>query len=212
MADFTVRTLTAERDDIRTDRKDALRYMGCAGATPSEELTQLMDECESELLRAVRGKCCYAHCTPTFPEENVTDLGFGNIKSKLLYRHARGGESLILFAATIGIGADRLIARYGRLSPSKSLVTDGLASSAIEYWCDRAQEKLTPPNAKSYRISAGYGDFPLACQTDFVRCLDMTRKLGITLSDSLLMTPTKSVTAVIIVKPTDNRSQKEDLL
>ncbi len=204
LSSLTIQTLTAEKDDIQVNRRDALRYMGCAGASPNEELIKLMDECERELLQAAHGKCCYAHCTPIFPEENVTDLGFGSINSTLLYRHTKSCTGVILFAATIGIDVDRLIAKYGRLSPSKSLVIDGLASSAIEYWCDRAQEKLTPPNSKSTRVSAGYGDFPLLCQKEFIKCLYMTRTLGITLSETLLMTPTKSVTAVIGIKPIED--------
>ncbi|MBP3731219.1 MAG: hypothetical protein J6I40_07110, partial [Mailhella sp.] len=47
------------------------------------------------------------------------------------------------------------------------------------------------------RFSPGYGDFALEHQRDFARFLDMPRNAGISLSDTLLMTPSKSVTAVI---------------
>ena len=49
----------------------------------------------------------------------------------------------------------------------------------------------------NFRFSPGYGDMPLQTQSVLLAALDAQRKLGITLSKSLLMTPTKSVTAVI---------------
>ena len=47
------------------------------------------------------------------------------------------------------------------------------------------------------RFSPGYGDFPLECQPGLFRLLGVQRNIGVTLTDSLLMLPTKSVTAVI---------------
>ena len=41
-----------------------------------------------------------------------------------------------------------------------------------------------------------YGDLPLEVQTQFFQLLDCQRQIGLTLNDSLLMTPSKSVTAV----------------
>lgn len=197
MEDFTVQLRIAQQGEIKTIRDEAIRYLGYSKAKPDELTDSLIDECEKELLQAVSGRACYAYSKVKFPEENVVDIGFGDIHSKSLYKHLKDCHSVILFAATVGIGADRLIARYNRLSPAKSVIIDALASSAIEYWCDVIELELTKDEKSCARFSAGYGDFPLEHQRDFVRCLDVSRKLGVTLSDSLLMTPTKSVTAVI---------------
>lgn len=198
MTDFTVQLRMAQPKEIKTVREEAVRYLGYAKANPDESTQKMIADCEKELLQVIQGRCCYAHSPVSFPAENVVDIGFGDIKSKSLYRHLQGCHSVILFAATIGIGADRLIAKYNRFSPVKSVIIDALGSSAVEYWCDIVELELTRNEEKHCsRFSAGYGDFPLECQRDFVRCLDLHRKLGITLSDSLLMTPTKSVTAVI---------------
>lgn len=198
MQEFTVQLKIAKPDEVKTIREEAARYLGFSKALPDEVTASLIDECERELLSVVQGRCCYARVNVEFPMENVTDIGFGGIESKSLYKHLQGCRSAIIFGATIGIGADRLISKYGRINAAKSVVTDALASSAIEYWCDAVELELTKDEEKHCsRFSAGYGDFPLECQRDFIRCLDMQRKLGVTLSDSLLMTPTKSVTAVI---------------
>lgn len=198
MADFTVELKIAENGEVKTVREEAIRYLGYKKTNPDEATESVIAQCEKELLSAITARCCYARTGVAFPRENVVDIGFGDIESKSLYKHLQGCHSVILFAATIGIGVDRLIARYSRISPVKSVIIDALASSAIEYWCDRAELDITKDEPlHCARFSAGYGDFPLSYQKDFVRCLDVTRKLGITLSDSLLMTPTKSVTAVI---------------
>ena len=198
MSDFTVELRIAEKDEVKTVREEAIRYLGYKKVTPDENVMRIIGECEKELLDAVQARVCYARTGIEFVRENVVDIGFGEVESKNLYRHLKGCHSVILFAATIGIGVDRLIAKYNRIKPVKGVIIDALGSSAIEYWCDAAELELTKNEEKHCaRFSAGYGDFSLEHQRDFVRCLDVTRKLGITLSDSLLMTPTKSVTAVI---------------
>lgn len=198
MADFTVEMKIAKSGEVKTVRDEAVRYLGYKKVTPDKPTESIIAECEEELLSAVNARCCYARTGVSFPRENVVDIGFGDIESKSLYKHLQGCHSVLLFAATIGIGADRLIAKYNKISPVKGVITDALASSAIEYWCDQAELDITKDEPlHCARFSAGYGDFALSYQQDFIRCLDVTRKLGITLSDSLLMTPTKSVTAVI---------------
>ncbi len=193
---FTVKLISGTPEDAAPVRAEALRYMGYRGASPDAETLRLIAECERELAAAVKPVCCFAHAPLEITERGV-DLGFGTIESRNLAKHLEGCTSAILFAATIGIGADRLIAKYGRLKPAKSVVIDALGSSAAESWCDAAEKRVTGGSPHCSRFSPGYGDFALSHQIDFMRCLDMNRRLGITLSDSLLMTPTKSVTAVI---------------
>ena len=47
------------------------------------------------------------------------------------------------------------------------------------------------------RFSPGYGDFPLEAQESVFKALDCHRKIGLALNDSLLMSPSKSVTAIV---------------
>ena len=184
--------------ELRTDRSEALRYLGYGKNLPDEAVLELLETCEKELLDAAQGRACWAKVPVRFPSEHSVDLGFGPIESVSLAKHLKGCHSALLFAATIGIGADRLVARWSRLRPSRSAVIDALGSSAIECWCDDVERELTKDEDKHCdRFSPGYGDFPLHHQKDFMHCLDMGRMLGISLSDSLLMKPAKSVTAVI---------------
>ena len=184
--------------ELRADRSEALRYLGYGKNAPDEAVLELLESCEKELLDSCQGRACWAKVPVSFPAGHAVDLGFGPIESVSLANHLKGCHSALLFAATIGIGADRLVARWSRLRPSRSAVLDALGSSAIECWCDDVERELTKDEEKHCdRFSPGYGDFPLHHQKDFMCCLDMGRLLGISLSDSLLMKPAKSVTAVI---------------
>ena len=198
MRTFSPSLRLAAPGELRTDRKEALRYLGYGKTAHDETVLKLMDSCEKELLEACQGRACWLRVPVSFPSPFTVELGFVTVESVSLAKHLAGCHSALLFAATLGIGADRLIARWNRLRPSRSTVLDALASSAIECWCDDVEREFTQGEEKHCeRFSPGYGDFPLEHQKDFLHTLDMHRTLGVTLTDSLLMKPSKSVTAVI---------------
>lgn len=198
MANFTVEFISRKANESIPNRDEALRYMGYRNFTPDEESEQLIDECEKELLAVIRPVCCFGFTDIEVLSGNEIKWELGTLKSSSLASHLNGCTGAFFFAATIGIGADRLIAKYSRIKPAKSVIIDALGSAAAESWCDTIENRLTQKfNDHRWRFSPGYGDFSLEYQRDFMRCLDMSRKLGITLTDSFLMTPTKSVTAII---------------
>ena len=72
----------------------------------------------------------------------------------------------------------------------------------LEDYCDQVNEELRLEYEKRGmflrpRFSPGYGDFPLGCQPALLGGLEASKRVGITLTDSYLMMPSKSVTAVI---------------
>ena len=102
---------------------------------------------------------------------------------------------------TIGLEMDRLIARYKRVSPVYTLLLQAIGAERVESACNALEEKLRcslmPGESLRPRFSPGYGDLPLALQKDVFQALDCERRLGLTLTDSLLMVPSKSVTAIV---------------
>lgn len=193
---YSVNTLFAGSGEIKADEREALRYLGYGRNTPDEKTLSLIAECKAELERVITAKCCYIR-TGVFIKENALDIGFGEIQSEALSKNLAGCTGAFIFAATIGIGADRLILKYEKTSPSKAVVIDALASSAIEVWCDRINRQLCENLQSKPRFSPGYGDFDIKHQKDIMALLDTSRKIGLSLTDSMLMAPTKSVTAVI---------------
>ena len=102
-----------------------------------------------------------------------------------------------IFAATSGSAVDRLIMKETRLSAAYGMVTDCIASSGIEVFCDKINDELKEGRSLKPRYSPGYGHVSLTCQSDILSFLDAYRKIGLTLTETYLMTPIKSVTAIV---------------
>lgn len=166
-------------------RREILRYAGYPAGDASGE--GLLDECLAE----VAGKLRYA---VVWREVAVGELG---ADSADLAKNLRGCERAVMFAATVGLEMDRAIAKYSRLSPVKALMMQAIGAERIESLCDVFCDSLgqTKP-----RFSPGYGDLSMEYQRKIFALLDCPRTIGLTLTESLLMSPTKSVTAIVGVQ------------
>ena len=104
----------------------------------------------------------------------------------------------MIFAATVGFEIDRLIMKYTRLSPSHALMLSALGAERIEALCVAFCEDIKKRHGVCRpRFSAGYGDLSIEVQREIFNLLTPQAKIGLTLTDSMLMSPTKSVTAFI---------------
>ena len=182
--------------------KEILRYSGCRGE--NAEISALAEEC----LKEVADKLTYKVCFRYFTAEEMLGL-FGKDLKKILC----GCDDAVLFAATTGLGIDRLISRYCAVSPSKALMLQAIGAERIEALCDTFNAEITAEaSAKNRftrrRFSPGYGSFPLSAQKTVFSLLDCPRKIGLMLNKSLVMSPSKSVTAIIGIS--DSPSQAGD--
>lgn len=122
--------------------------------------------------------------------------------SKDLKTNLTGCRGAIIFAATIGAGIDRLIRRYERVKPASALLLQGLGAERVESLCDAFNEEVIKAcealGLKAHpRYSPGYGDLPISVQPQVLKLVDAEKRIGITLNESMLMSPSKSVTAII---------------
>ncbi len=180
-------------------RKEILRYAGVSGDTP--ELDGIINECITEADSLLTYKVCYRTVTVN-KIGNEIDFGFFKTDSSDLQKNLSGCSAAVIFAATVGAGIDRLIARYNRISPAKGLILQSLGTERVESLCDAFNNEINKQmNEMGYstrpRFSPGYGDLPLSLQRGIFPLLDCPRKIGLTLNESLLMSPSKSVTAII---------------
>ena len=192
-------------NEIPVDSEEIFRYMGCREA--DEKTLSLVNDCLSEALPKLVYKVCYRQFSIHATHCKV-DLSFMLSDSEALKKNLKGCDRIIVFAATVGIELDRLIAKYGKLSPSKALCFQAIGAERIESLCNTFNEdikkRFDSENLFSKpRFSPGYGDLPLETQKDFFGVLDCYRKIGLSLNDSLLMSPSKSVTALIGFGPKD---------
>lgn len=181
------------------NREEILRYAGVRESTP--ELNTLLEECLQAICPQLTYKVCWQEF-PIFFSGDTLDLGFTRTDSISLRRALHGCSRALVFAATVGFAPDRFIARFGKSAPSKAFLFQAIGTERVESLCDTfctdiATEAKTAGLRTTTRFSPGYGDLPLTLQQDLFRVLDCPRKIGVSLSQSLLMTPAKSVTAII---------------
>ena len=184
------------------DRGEWYRYMGAV--EPSAELETLAEKCRREAENCFFAQVCYCEI-PVRVEGDFVDLGFWSGESKSLAKLLYDCSRAILFAATVGFEIDRLIAKYNRISPAGAVCLQALGSERVEalcnLFCAELKERMQENGeAVTRRFSPGYGDLPLDMQKNVFRALDCPRRVGITLNDSLLMSPSKSVTAIVGIR------------
>ncbi|MBE6737338.1 MAG: Vitamin B12 dependent methionine synthase activation subunit [Ruminococcaceae bacterium] len=189
-----IKVITADINNLCVPCKDIMLYSGCRNST-DEKLTALCKECLEELREALTLRAVYTEVSVNYDGDSV-DFGFYKAESKSLSKFLGDCSKVYFFAATIGIGADMLISRYSTLSPSKAVITDGCATAAIECFCDYlCSEVFGVPEQE--RFSPGYGDLPLSMQPEILALLSSHINIGLSMTDSMLLTPTKSVTAIV---------------
>ena len=156
-------------------------------------------------LRMAESVLSYRVCASVYPaaaRDDLLDLGFVCLQSRHLHKNLDGCEKIILFAATTGLGIDRLIASQARISPADALCLDAIGSERAESLCNAFQEDMRRRAAEEGlllkpRFSPGFGDVPLSLQREIFAALDPARAIGLTLRDDMIMVPTKSVTALM---------------
>ena len=177
------------------NEQEALRYAGVRQA--DEETLALLHECAALCRDCLAPRVCYAFY-PVIRQENALDLGFAQSGSAALRRNLAGCEEAVVFAATIGLDFDRLIARYAQLSPARALMLQAIGTERIESLCDAFEEELIRQGQEiGQRFSPGDGDLPLEMQRAIFAALNCPKYIGVSLNESLLMSPSKSVTAII---------------
>lgn len=178
-------------NEPKFNMKEILRYI-----SGDESLIPMVEECLEECQNELIYKVCYLY-VPIKAGEGFVEFPFGNAKSCALAKNLSNCREAVIFGATVGIGLDRLIAKYGRISPAKGVIFQGIGAERIEALCDEFINDLEKEGLMfKPRFSPGYGDLPLEFQKDLFRVLDCPRKIGLSLTESLLMSPSKSVTAI----------------
>lgn len=192
------------------NRAEALRYLAAGGSLPDEGLTRLMDECEEKLLASVRGRFVFK----VFDIESISDKRVTLKGTELVLSgddicgHLSSCKKAALLGATVGNDVDRLIRSEQVRDMAAAFVLDAMAGCAVEVVCEQAEKKIREifPNL-TWRFSPGYGDMPIECQKKFIEVLNAEREIGLTVNESFIMIPRKSVTAVIGIS--DNVIEKK---
>lgn len=186
--------------------KEVQRYVGYHG------ITEIAPDMQERINKAIDQVSAQSHpriITKEYPlriHGNVITIYNGteevNFESEALARNLKGCCGALLLAATIGPACDMLVRRASITSAADAAIYQAAGAAAIEAFLDDMNDKIKAEyEAQGLflrpRFSPGYGDLKLEHQKDWFRLLDITKQIGVELTDSLLMVPTKSVTAII---------------
>ncbi len=196
--------------EVPAVKTELLRYLGIRRVDTPDSMTDLMsDRAIKDLAGIIVPRIVY-----DFFDIAVTDgcCSFFRdsqycfeVHSKDLSRNFQDCTQAVLFAATIGPMVDAFIRRAQAADPAEASVLQAAGAMYVESLVDLFNEKIKSQQTEKGggtkpRFSPGFGDVNLEVQKDFFRFLDC-RKIGLTLMDTLIMAPEKSVTAFIGIQP-----------
>lgn len=190
--------------------REAVRYLGYRGNTADDRTLQMIEDAFDALQSAAGPKAICRIFDMEQKQDGTVIIGNMNIKSESLGRNLRGCSRVVLFGATLGAGVDRLIARTSVTDMAQAVVLQACAAAMLEEFCDEKQEEIGRDIEREGlwlrpRFSPGYGDFDIRFQEPLMRMLDCAKTIGLTMTENYMMTPTKSVTAVIGASPVKER-------
>ena len=110
------------------------------------------------------------------------------------------GKPVIFLCGTLGAEFDAWQRRLAALSAADALFSQQIGLEAVEQVMDgleaEAKASLSPGERLKPRWSPGYGERPLDLSRTILSALDAPKRIGVTLTESMLLAPSKSVTAV----------------
>ncbi|MDD6024934.1 MAG: vitamin B12 dependent-methionine synthase activation domain-containing protein [Oscillospiraceae bacterium] len=180
------------------NKREVLLYLGYRGGEIPADIAEAIDRCSQILLETARPRIVYRQFS--LLEDGTLQGTEFRPEGEDVRQLLKDCKQVVLFGATLGAEVEALLLRQQVKNMAEALILDCCGSSAIENVCDNfctdLQEKVHPLYLTD-RFSPGYGDLPFSQQGDFCRILDMSRRIGVSLSPGGLMIPQKSVTALV---------------
>ena len=114
------------------------------------------------------------------------------------------GVEVVFLCGTIGAEFDAWQRRLSVTSAADALLSQQIGLDAVEKVMDelesKAKAEVEGEGRKLLpRKSPGYGDLPIELSRTILNELDAPRKIGVSITDSNLLVPSKSVTAVCVI-------------
>ena len=196
---------------ITFNRQEALRYFRARSG--DEDAEALVDAAYEKLKNELQPRYTVKRCGCRAGGNTVTLENGTVFRSKALARYVGGAKELFLFGATLGSRVDTALRRMAVTSVAAAGAGQAVAAALIETYCDDCcdllRQKLPEGQMLKWRFSPGYGDWSLEEQKLLFPVLDCARTIGLTLTESCMMAPVKSVTAVMAIEETAAEGKRE---
>ena len=184
---------------MKMDVSEALRYLGAAKA--DGETVQAVDQAAAELEASITPRFVYRVFSVEHTESGIILPEAGlSLPGKLAENMLQTCNRAVLLCCTLGAEFDRLLRMAQARDMAKAAVLNACGSAYVEAGCEEAEQEIAgryPGMYRTDRFSPGYGDLPLSVQPGFLAALNAGKRLGVVVTDTCLMLPAKSVTAII---------------
>jgi len=182
------------------NRTETLRYMGYRTA-PDERITEQIDECERELIKAARPQYVWRmfNLLRMGGRLSLSDCSF-ELEGSDIAEHLCGCDKAAVICATLSSDTDRYLRQLDVSDSMKALITDALANAMIEQVSEEARKDILA-NMQGYTTTwcfgAGYGDFPLETAALLIASVDAVRKIGVCCTATNMLTPRKTIVGIV---------------
>ncbi len=181
--------------EIKYDLSLVKRYLGM-DENPNE-IDQDIEELYQKLLPLVKPR--YYYQVFDFKKNPVTiknRVFNSNDIDKLL----ESSEKVIILAVTLGVTIEQQLRKYSISNKLYSVISDALLSSMVEDYQESVIDEIKqdyPSKHFTDAFAPGYGDMDIKYQRDIFDLLQLEKRVGINLTDTMLMIPRKSITCII---------------
>ncbi len=180
---------------------EVLRYMGADRSDP--QLVETAERSVAVLSKAIAPKYIYRKFDILREPAGIRLAGSDVILiGQDIALHLKGCQACYLLAGTLGASADRTIKLGSLKSMLEGLALNSAATELTENLMDSAQAEIGQKEAENggyltSRFSPGYGDLPISLQKELLFLCDAPRKIGLSVTENNILTPKKSVTAIL---------------
>lgn len=176
-------------------KDNALKYLGYQGQRLDETMNQLIDECLEEIQTLadfkVVSKTYHLSFHPLKIKEVNCLINYPDLNE--LFQNC---DEVMIIACTLGIQFDRKIKYYSKINMTKMTILDAVGSSYLEALCDEYEQSFQFKE-RTFRFCPGYGHVPIELNHDLARILDCSKHIGLTIQDSHILLPQKSMIGLI---------------
>ncbi len=196
-------------DICSMEKSEVLRYMGYQGQDYDSSLDDLIEQGMNRAIEVARPRGV-VRVFDVAGEDRTPEGKFVvalkdtalTLSGSSMEKHLHGARAVGVFAVTLGMADERELRRLSLTDRLGHVIFDAASTTLVERAADAAEADVVCQVQErglftNFRFSPGYGDLSMQTQPVLLAALDAQRQLGITLSKTLLMTPTKSVTAIV---------------
>ena len=196
------------KDLIKIDKREVLRYLQYKNQNINDDLLKIIEQSIDETKRIISPRFVLRkYSIKKIKMDNEKDqviLEDGNLilKSDDVYKLLTECDECILMAVTLGLEIEKEIRKLTYTNLTKGIIIDSCATTAIEEVCDIVQDNIARKLLRedkyiTYRYSPGYGDLSIENNIYINNILNSQKEIGLTVTNSGIMIPRKSVVALI---------------